>query len=63
MSCDCGITFFWMTTKPTTMVMERRSAKNNMILRTNNKFACHFVHFFAVVAPLRHGTNELKKKF
>ena len=63
MSCDCGITFFWMTTKPTTMVMERRSAKNNMILLTNNKFARYFVHFFAVVAPLRHGTNELKKKF
>ena len=53
--------FNCMTTKPTTMVMERTSAKNNMILLTNNNFARYFVHFFAVVAPLRHGTNELKK--
>ena len=54
--------YFWMTTKPTTTVMARRSAKNDVYI--NNKqqryFACasrYFVHFFAVTAPLRHETE------
>ena len=49
-----------MTTKPTTTATARRTAKNNMFILTNNNFARasrYFVHFFAVVAPLRHETS------
>ena len=52
--------YFWMTTKPTTTATARRTAKNNMFILTNNNFARasrYFVHFFAVVAPLRHETS------
>ena len=47
-------------TKPTTTATARRSAKNDMFILTNNNFARasrYFVHFFAVVAPLRHETS------
>ena len=36
------------------------NGKNNMFIITNNNFARasrYFVHFFAVVAPLRHETS------
>ena len=48
--------YFWMTTKPTTTVTARRSVKNNMFILTNNfaRASRYFVHFFAVVVPLRH---------
>ena len=54
--------YFWMTTKPTTTATAtaRRSAKNDMFILTNNNFAQesrYFVHFFAIVAPLRHETS------
>ena len=50
--------YFWMTTKPMTMAVARRMAKN-MFISTNNNFArarC-FVFFFAVFAPLQHETS------
>ena len=53
--------YFWMTTKPTTTATARRTAKNNMFILTNNNFARasrYFVHFFVVVAPLRHETSR-----
>ena len=37
-----------------------KTAKHNMSIITNNNFARasrYFVHFFAVVAPLQHGTS------
>jgi len=45
-----------MTTKPTTTATARRTAKNNMFLIRNNfaRESRYFVHFFAIVAPLRH---------
>ena len=52
--------YVWMATKPTTTATARRTAKNNMFILTNNNFARasrYFVHFFAVVAPLRHETS------
>ena len=39
---------------------KERTAKYNMFILTNNNFARasrYFVHFFAVVAPLRHETS------
>ena len=36
------------------------NGKKNMFIITNNNFARasrYFVHFFAVVAPLQHGTS------
>ena len=39
----------------------KENGKNNMFILTNNNFARasrYFVHFFAVVAPLRHETSE-----
>ena len=38
----------------------KENGKNNMFVLTNNNFARasrYFVHFFAVVAPLRHETS------
>ena len=37
----------------------KENGKKKMFILTNNNFACasrYFVHFFAVVAPLRHKT-------
>ena len=52
--------YFWMTTKPTMTATPMRQAKTNMFILANNNFehaSCYFVHFFAVVAPLRHETS------
>ena len=48
------------STISTTTATARRTAKNNMFIITNNNFvraSRYFVHFFAVVAPLRHETS------
>ena len=56
--------YVWMATKPTTTATARRTAKNNMFMFTKNNFtraSCYFVHFCAVVTPLRHETSQFHK--
>ena len=43
-----------MTTKPTMMAMARRTAKNNMFILTNNKFAVHHAILYISLPSLHH---------
>ena len=50
-----------MTTKPTTTATKKSGKKVIGFYWQNNKFArasCYFVHFYAVVAPLRHENSK-----
>ena len=54
------VALFWMTTKTNDDGDAKENGKKMFIL-TNNNFARvsrYFVHFFAVVAPLRRETSQ-----